>query len=96
MAGGYNDHKHDVVSSVEIMSPLGTNWRMMTSLPSPRYGLTLVTIGDKVRLLGGGLGFRRFPPNELELSELSDKATWNVIPGGSIKREFHTALVITC
>ena len=95
VAGGYNP-TDKVLTSVEIMSPLGTNWRMMTSLPSPRCLLTLVTIGDKVRLLGGGDDEYNFPPDVLELSDLSGNATWKVIPAENVARWLHTAIVLTC
>ena len=99
MAGGYNN-QFKALSSVEIMSPLGTNWRMMTSLPSPRQGLTLVTVGDKVRLVGGyrdgiGSGYDH-DPNVLESSELSATTSWNVIPDENLQRSRSTAILILC
>ena len=37
-----------------------------------------------------------FPTDVLELSDMSDNATWNVIPGENVRRNFLTAVVILC
>ena len=40
--------------------------------------------------------YNNLPPDVLELSELSDNATWNVIPGENVTQSYHTAVVIRC